>query len=367
MQAVSRALRTLLPLCLVSFHALPAGAHDLTPGEGGSPDLSALPTGTSFGSKSLFRGGGIDPHRPDSHAPIGVMGDHVHRSGEWMVSLRWMRMTMDGLTQNGRDISPSDVFAQGFMVTPLSMDMDMLMIGGMYAPSDDWTLTAMLPYLSMSMDHRTGMGAEFTTESEGIGDLRLGGLQKLFETEGHRVHANYTISVPTGSIDEKDQTPASMGQDVKLPYPMQLGTGTVDLLPGLTYLGHDGDWSWGAQGTARFHLGENSEDYRHGNRLEATGWVARRLSDSYSGSLRLNFSTWSNFHGADPDLNPNMVPTADPDLRGGDRLDLLLGLNGYYSGGNRLALEFGVPIHQDLDGPQLETDWIATLGWQFSH
>ncbi|NBD18196.1 MAG: hypothetical protein GVY04_19270 [Cyanobacteria bacterium] len=32
--------------------------------------------------------------RPDGHAPIGVMGDHVHGQGEWMLSYRYMFILM---------------------------------------------------------------------------------------------------------------------------------------------------------------------------------------------------------------------------------------------------------------------------------
>lgn len=32
--------------------------------------------------------------------------------------------------------------------------------------------------------------------------------------------------------------------------------------------------------------------------------------------------------------------------------------------GHRLALEVGAPVYQDVNGLQLETDWVATLGWQ---
>jgi len=34
--------------------------------------------------------------------------------------------------------------------------------------------------------------------------------------------------------------------------------------------------------------------------------------------------------------------------------------------GQRLAFEFGIPVYQDLDGPQLETDWIILFGWQYT-
>ena len=36
--------------------------------------------------------------RPDGHAPISVMGDHMHAMGEWMVSYRYMTMDMEGTT-----------------------------------------------------------------------------------------------------------------------------------------------------------------------------------------------------------------------------------------------------------------------------
>ena len=34
--------------------------------------------------------------------------------------------------------------------------------------------------------------------------------------------------------------------------------------------------------------------------------------------------------------------------------------------GHRLALEADIPIYQDLNGPQMETDFTVTLGWQYA-
>ena len=34
--------------------------------------------------------------RPDGHAPISVMGDHLHKKGEFMLSYRFMQMRMEG-------------------------------------------------------------------------------------------------------------------------------------------------------------------------------------------------------------------------------------------------------------------------------
>ena len=64
------------------------------------------------------------------------------------------------------------------------------------------------------------------------------------------------------------------------------------------------------------------------------------------------------------------VPTADPNLRAGHRIDMLGGVNFVVPlgplGEHRIALEAGAPVYQWLDGPQLETDWRVIAGWQFA-
>jgi hypothetical protein len=309
------------------------------------------------------------PHhasRPDDHAPIGVMGDHMHHAGEVMLSYRYMRMNMNGNRDGTHRESVSSVL-QSYPVAPYDMDMDMHMVGVMYAPHDVVTLTAMLPFLQNEMKHRTRLGVSFTTETEGIGDLQVGGLIRIHDDETHHVHLNAALSVPTGSISEKDDTPAGR---MRLPYPMQLGSGTWDLLPGITYTGKTDAWSWGAQALATIRTGTNNKGYRLGNRWEATGWVARKWLPWLSTSLRLDYEDWSNIHGDDDGLNPRVVPTADPNLRAGRRLDVLAGVNFLVTGGflkgNRFAVEFGRPVWQHLDGPQLETDWLVTAGWQLA-
>jgi hypothetical protein len=183
------------------------------------------------------------------------------------------------------------------------------------------------------------------------------------------MHATMALSLPTGSIEEKDQTPASMGNEVILPYPMQLGSGTYDLRPAITWSKLNQGWSWGAQTTATIRLGgDNDRDYRLGNALDVQSWVAWNPSSAISVSSRLQWQSWQNIEGADPapSVNPMMVPTADPERRAGRRTDLHLGVNWLSSGGHRLALEYGVPVQQNLNGPQLEVDSTATIGYQYA-
>ena len=292
------------------------------------------------------------------------MGDHTHAAGEWMLSYRYMRMRMNGNRDGTSDESRREVLAD-FVVVPERMDMEMHMLGVMHAPSDRLTLMAMVPLVRLEMDHLTGMGGRFTTKADGLGDVSVTALWSLHASETARVHLNLGVSTPTGSVVEKDRTP--MGR-VRLPYPMQLGSGSVDFMPGVTLQVQQAGWSWGAQASARLRPAENRKDYQLGNRYGATGWVARRLRPELSVSLRVAGELWQNTHGSDPALNPAVVPTADPDRRGGKRIDVLGGVNWHFQSGplrgHRLALEVGLPAYQWLDGPQLETDWTLTLGWQ---
>jgi len=313
-----------------------------------------------------------DLSRPDAHAPIGVMGDHVHHAGEFMLSYRYMRMRMDGNREGTDRVGDGAVLLPrgDFMVTPTDMDMEMHMLGAMWAPADRVTLMGMLPFVVLSMDHETAMGAEFTTRSKGIGDLSATALVKLFETERHEVHLIAGASFPTGSIDRQDDTPASMGESVTLPYPMQLGSGTFDLLPGIHWNGQLERVSFGAQARGTLRLGRNDENYRLGHRYLLTGYGAGKINDWLSAGLRAEWQQWGDVQGEDDRLDAAMVPTADPDLRAGQRLDLGPSLNFLVPQGPLRSFRVGVealfPVYQNLDGPQLETDWTLTAGIQFT-
>jgi hypothetical protein len=291
---------------------------------------------------------------------------HTHEKGEWMLQYHYMRMGMDGNLDGTSGRSTADVLAQ-YPVSPTSMDMEMHMVHVMHAPTERLTLMGMIPYVRLTMDHETRMGTSFTTDSEGLGDIKLAALFSAWRNERHRVVTEFGTSFPTGSIDEKDNTPMGF---VRLPYPMQLGSGTFDILPAVTYLGQAESWAWGARVDGNLRTGRNDNDYRLGHRFGTSAWLARKLLPFASASIRLDGQLWGNISGADPQLNPRLVPTADPDLRAGRRLDILLGLNLFQTdgplAGNRIGIEGGVPIYQRLDGPQLETDYRVSVSWDWT-
>ena len=68
-----------------------------------------------------------------------------------------------------------------------------------------------------------------------------------------------------------------------------------------------------------------------------------------------------------------MSPTMDPNLQGGTRANLAAGVNfvvpdrfGGILEGQRLAVEFQMPVYQNLDGPQMALDWTIVAGWQYA-
>ena len=132
--------------------------------------------------------------------PISVLGTHTHLADEWMVGYEFMSMEMEGNRNGTTRVSTDDVLRE-FPVAPIKMTMEMHMPMLMYAPSDDLTLMAMLPYVRMKMNHVTRSGVSFTTKSEGVGDVELSGLYTFYRHnfDEHRFIAVTGLSLPTGS------------------------------------------------------------------------------------------------------------------------------------------------------------------------
>ena len=307
--------------------------------------------------------------RPDGHAPISVMGDHMHGKGEWMFSYRYMTMNMEDLKE-GKDDTSTDNALANYMVTPTKMPMDMHMLGIMYAPSDKITLMVMGNFISSNMDHITRMGMQFNTEASGFGDLKISGMYKFFNKDKQTLHAQLGISIPTGSIDIEDVTPASAPNEVILPYPMQIGSGTFDTDLSLTYLGQCGALSWGNQLKGTFRFGKNDNDYRLGNKYGLNNWLALKTTDWLSFSARLEGFIVDEINGANPNLNPMMVITADTQNSGGTYINTGFGFNTYIPDGAlknvRFGFEFALPVYQDLNGIQLKQKETLTFGLQYS-
>ena len=314
-------------------------------------------------------------HTEHSHyTPIGVMASHTHEQGEWMFSYRYMFMNMQDNFMGTNEVSPTDIFMQGFMVAPIDMQMDMHMFGSMYALTDRLTLVGMLNLVELEMLHQRspmmvmmGGPSTFSTSSSGIGDASIGALYSLANTKQQNVVAGLSLVLPTANTNEKDSIPNMMGMGVHqtLPYPMQLGSGSWGIKPSLTYTAHAGSLTLGAQVSGQIQLDDNSQGYKVGNRLSATTWLSHPVCKNLNASLRTAYTAWSSISGTHEELAPLPVQTTNTNLSGGQKLDAFFGL-GYDIPQlhTRLNAEVGQTLWQDLNGPQLGSDWSLMLGLQ---
>jgi len=307
--------------------------------------------------------------RPDGHAPISVMGDHTHHKGEIMFSYRFMTMDMRQLSEGTDDATVADAHAN-YMVAPIDMVMNMHMLGAMYATSDKLTFMVMANYLSNNMNLQMRNGNEFATSTSGFGDVKVSALYSFFNKNRKAMHAQIGLNIPTGSIEAKDVTPMSMGNAAQLPYPMQLGTGSVGAKLGLTYLGQSDSFSWGHQLTGLFNLNDNNQDYRFGNRYSFNNWLGTNLSKKLSISVRLQALIVEEISGTSDLLNPMMVTTADTTNSGGAFINSGFGINYLIKEGGlkglRFASEISTPLYQDLNGIQLKQKYNLMFGVQYA-
>lgn len=342
-------------------------------------------------SATAHEDGAQNIYRADGHAPIGVMGDHMHKKNEWMLSYRYMDMSMSGNRNGTDDLSPETIVTTitnrffgmsgqppTLRIVPSKMDMNMHMVGFMYATSDIITLMAMANYVDKDMTMTVFQGATGTNilgkshaSSRGFGDAKVSSHIRLYEDNMHHVHANAVVSLPTGSISRESRMlmPNGMQRDMRLAYGMQLGSGTYDFLPGITYTGHGDKWGWGAQYLATLRLGRNNESYSLGNKHNATIWGSYSFVPHMSASARLAAEHEGKIDGMDTKIiGPSQA--ADPDNYGGKRISAGLGLNyvvpSGIAKGHRFSAEVMAPIYQNLNGPQLKRDTKIVVGWSKS-
>jgi len=300
---------------------------------------------------------------------------HTHPAGMWMVNYKFMHMNMDGLRDGTSNVSinkaiPMNGTKYGYMMAPTQMTMDMHMFMVMYGITDSLTVMGMATYIENEMDMLMNMGMgmgdkrEPTMRTSGLGDTEVRAIYKI----NKYLTGSLGLSIPTGGIEKEFYT---MGMKFRDPYDMQLGSGSYDLKPALTYngLSDDAKWNWGAQAMYTWHTAKNDNDWSYGDSLKLTGWLQRAFGP-VSSWLRLAYSDTGRIRGSDPEidklLDPVMgapTPDADPDNYGGQRLDGMLGLS-FLKGPVSIGVEGGMPLYQDLNGLQLKTKWFFNAGVQ---
>jgi nitrous oxide reductase accessory protein NosL len=302
---------------------------------------------------------------------------HTHPKGMWMATYKFMHMDMGGLRDGTSNVDQSDVGFKrnkpyNYMMIPTSMTMDMHMFMVMYGVTDRLTLMAMANYQEYKMNMLMDMGPgkmvsdEPPMRTSGFGDTEVRGIYRI----NKYLVGSLGLSLPTGSIEKDFQT---MRMTFRAPYDMQLGSGTYDLKPAITYndLSDDQKWNWGAQAMYTIRTARNDNDWRFGDSLKVTGWLQRALGP-FTSWVRMAYNDTGRIRGKDAEIekliHPAMgmgapMPDADPNNYGGQRLDGLIGLS-YTKGAFSVGVEGGIPLYQDLNGLQLKTRWVINAGIQ---
>ena len=114
----------------------------------------------------------------------------------------------------------------------------------------------------------------------------------------------------------------------------------------------------------------NEFDYSLGNTYSLNSWFAYKVNDWISFSARGEVLAEERINGANPNLNPMMVTTADTANSGGKYINGGLGFNVYVPKGSfknvRFGFEYALPLYQEPNGIQLERRETLTFGLQYS-
>ena len=317
----------------------------------------------------------------DSHGPISIMGDHMHKKGELMFSYRFGKMNMNNVANGTKKIDTNSVMSSpngasnnlgNYMNAPISMKMNMHMFGGMYAPSDNLTFMIMTSYQEKVMtQQRMPMagGSRFNINSSGFGDTRISTLINIFNNDLTQTHIGTGLSIPTGSIDQRDRTPVS--SNTRLGYSMQNGTGTCDVLFFLNNINKFGKLKIGEQLLYKKALsGNNSKNYKYGDVFELNLWSSYRWIDNVSSSIRINYNYQKKMNGSDNEMNPRMSPAMDSHNKGHNKINLGFGVNLVNTSkifkNHRIGIEGTFPIYQNLRGLQMQETFRFMIGWQYA-
>ena len=325
--------------------------------------------------------------------PSGLFGVYsLPKAGQFVAGVNFQNFSFSGLLHGSDSVSAETVATTApniffgnpmqpptLRVIPESVEASVVFPFINYSITDELALVSIMPVIKKKLVMETFMGGGGTTSlgkntvnSSGIGDIKFGVLYTPYfehDEKGERIHNllfSAVMSAPTGSITEQDTmlTPMNTQPTARLAYGMQLGTGTWDAMLGVAYWGKSANWGWGAQYMATIPLEtENDEGWCYGDKHEVTGWVSYSWDPTLNNSIRMRYETQEDNEGLDPKIyGPGLG--ANPANYGGDKTEIILGMNWMYDTGRNISLEFSIPVSQDRNGYQLEQDYSIMVSWR---
>lgn len=320
-------------------------------------------------------------------APLGVFGSDVPAVGKFSFAVSGGFTGMGG-SRIGQSIHSSEYIVSS---TPWYFDPTKLVrlistsvyitsqaMAFSYGVAENFAVVGALGVVEKNMTASTfaaPSGTRLLGQSyasvRGLNDMELAGVLRLYRDETHRLLVSMGMTFPTGRNDLPFTVILSDGKfgTVRAFYAMQPGTGTYDFLPGVTYGGASGQYSWGVAYRGRWPLGFNPEGYRYGNLHDIHGWTGYSWTPAITTTLRVTGTTRGHILGYDPKID-GKSQSANPYFYGGQRVEVFGGAT--IAGGlfgvesATLSVEAGVPVYQNLNGPQLFRNWQVLTALRFS-
>jgi hypothetical protein len=151
-------------------------------------------------------------------------------------------------------------------------------------------------------------------------------------------------------------------------YGMQLGSGTWDFKPSLTYTGYSGRLGWGAQASGTLRLqDQNNTGYALGDVVQATAWGSYAFSDNIALSLRGLYTDQDRISGVYTGTHVRISTVDYTSNYGGRSADIGIGLNGSFQNGTLAGTRWGVewlqPVIDKPEGYQLQRKGSLVFNW----
>jgi len=308
-----------------------------------------------------------DYSRPDSHAPINITGDHFHDKGGLMISYRYIHKNMSGNLNGNSEVKIEDIFNNYNSISE-SNKTESHKVGFMYGISSKINLMASIGFTLKTMNLLSKKNQAFQVSSSGVDDINFFSLYNLVDKSMNKTHLNFGISFPVGSINENNDY--SYFNITKLPYNMQIGSGTWNTNLGFTTFFQFEKISFGLQPSYKIYIGKNSFNYSFGNVLDVNYWAAVKISNWISVSLNFQNKFSDKIRGRDPELTPNIVPESNAYNYGFYVFNSSIGTNIIPPFGKfkniRIGIEYFLPLLQNYNGIQMGEDNNFVIGLQFS-
>jgi hypothetical protein len=338
-------------------------------------------------------------------APMGVFGADMPAAGKLVLSITPVFANLSGIKMGTRTVSNEYIVTtvpfflnprQSVRIVPQNIAVATQIVSLNYGVTKDLSVVLTAGMIEKNLNALAFKGTSGILPlgrslpgTTSLADVTLSGVYRIYQDDIHRIQLFLGFSFPAGSYTAtfKDfLLPDGTRRNVRAFYGMQPGTGTFDFLPGVIYAGYLGPWSWGLGYRGRFPLASNSlgyssdylleyrlrfpfgpnptGGYRWGDLHEFNAWGGYTWTPGLTTTFRVNGSTQGPIRGFDPEIRGPAVP-ANPAFYGGQRVELFGGatIGGKFIGYENatVAVEAGLPVYQNLNGPQIMKNWQAGM------